>query len=108
MNVTRILVRVIGEKEWNEINSERIMGMMEEVLKAQLAAGAFDFGKFSSARPQVVTDIDLYNFIPPVPKDAAKAKRLGFLHEENPSRRGTEAHARWNRVYERARVRRFA
>ncbi len=106
MNVTGIMIRATGEREWTVVSSARLMWMIEEVLKAQLEAGRFDYSKLSS-KPQVVMDIDLFDVIPPVPKDAAKAKKEGFLQEESPFRRGTAAYARWDRVYVRTVVRRF-
>jgi hypothetical protein len=106
MNATRIMIRAIGERDWTEVSSARLMWMIEEVLKAQLEAGRFDFSKLSN-KPQAVTDIDLFGVIPPVPKNAAKAKKEGFLQEENPFVPGTAAHARWDRVYVRTVVLRF-
>ena len=107
MNVTRIMIRLIGEREWTVVSSARLMWMIEEVLKAQLEAGRFDYSKLTN-KPQVVTDIDLFDVTLLVPKDAAKAKKEGFLQEENPFRRGTPAYARWDRVYVRTVVRRFS
>ena len=100
MNVTRIMIRAIGERNWDEISNTRLLWMIEGVLKAQLEAGRFDFTKLSG-KPQVVTDIDLFNVIPPVPRDAAKSKTEGYLQEENPYPPGSRAHARWDRTWVR-------
>jgi hypothetical protein len=77
MNATSILIRAIGESEWTMISSVRLMWMIEAVLKAELKAGRFDFTKLSN-KPQVVTDMDLFETVPPVPKNAVEAKKQGF------------------------------
>ncbi len=99
MNVTRIMIRAIGENEWHWLSAAQLMLMMEKVLKARLAAGKFDLSDLPE--PQVVTRIDLHHASPPVPKNGAKAVQQWFLREENPYQPGTAAHGRWDRAYVR-------
>jgi len=100
MNVTRIVIRAIGENEWHWLTSARLMLMMEKALRSRLAAGKFDLSDL--LEPQVVTRIDLFTATPPVPKNGDKAMREGFLREENPYLPDTAAHGRWDRAYVRA------
>jgi hypothetical protein len=100
MNVTRIMIRAIGENEWHWLSAARLMVMMRRMLKARLAAGKFDLSDLPE--PQVVTRIDLFHASPPVPKNGDKAMRQGFLREENPYQPGTAAYGRWDRAYVRA------
>jgi hypothetical protein len=100
INVTRFLIRVTGEKPWNDISISRVWDAIEECLKDCLAAGQLDFSN-SHPEPQIATEFDLSFAKSLAPKDAALAKDEGYLRQENPFSAGTTAHARWDWVYQR-------
>jgi hypothetical protein len=100
MNITRLMIRATGQQPWTEISSQRLMVVLEESLRAQMAAANIEMRKFGGER-QVIAGIDLDMFYLKVPKNAAAAVDAGFLREENPYEPGSAAHARWDRAYVR-------
>jgi hypothetical protein len=98
MNVTRIMIRATGEKPWKDTTRAILVSRLSRLIHARLVAGEFEYGTYVGP-PQILTELELFNVNPVVPKNAARAKEEGYLREENPFPPRTPAHARWDRVY---------
>jgi hypothetical protein len=105
LNVTRLVVRVTGDRPWRWEPSYEAMLLIERTLKKLLEERKLELDLSHLRTPQQsITAIDLFQAELDVPMDGAQAHREGFLRQENPFRWGTGGYRVWRNDYDGAKM----
>ena len=95
MHIARMLVRVIGERSWDDNDRSEALVEMERALKQLVANGELELEPLRDRRAQKVFSVDLNPVTIKTPEDGYQAKQEGFLAEENPFPFGSRKHTAW-------------
>ena len=95
MHIARMLVRVIGERSWDDNDRSEALVDMERALKQLVANGELELEPLRDRRAQKVLSVDLNPVTIKTPEDGYQAKQEGFLAEENPFPLGSRKHTAW-------------
>jgi hypothetical protein len=96
-----MLVRLTGERPWEEIDSRRAMLLIESTLKRLVANEEIELPPLGPGGAQKILSIDLDPVTIKPPADGFEAKRQGFLIEENPFPPHSRKHEAWAKAHAR-------
>ena len=85
MHIARMLVRVIGERSWDDNDRSEALVAMERALKQLVANGELELEPLRDRRAQKVFSVDLNPVTIKTPEDGYQAKQGGSWPRKIPS-----------------------